>query len=312
MRRFLAIARTAVLETLAEPLSAVLFLSGFAEVHLAPAFHYHQFGEPGRLARECGLSVLLVFGLAAAAASAIRSMVRELGNGTAAATLALAVPRSLFFAAKTAGIVAVLAVFASAAACATALSHSSSVAAAILVARYGGVAQAWGPGVASGAGFTISALALAAAANRFLRVRFCVAACLMLALAQPVALAVAAWMGGNLPPHPGFFADAASLAPAFAALTVWCAAMTALAAAVAVRFGQTAAISVTSLAAISSFLFPVKAILPDANMFWLADALANGGSLTWCDVAPAVAAGLLVALFWTAAGAALLEGKELQ
>jgi biotin transporter BioY len=63
MRRFLALARTAALESLAEPLTAVLFLSGFAVTHLAPAFHYHQFGESGRLARECGFSALLVFGL---------------------------------------------------------------------------------------------------------------------------------------------------------------------------------------------------------------------------------------------------------
>ena len=38
MRRFLALARTAALESLAEPLTAVLFLSGFAVTHLAPAF----------------------------------------------------------------------------------------------------------------------------------------------------------------------------------------------------------------------------------------------------------------------------------
>ncbi|MGN0846561.1 MAG: hypothetical protein ACI4RA_04160, partial [Kiritimatiellia bacterium] len=68
MRRFLALARSAALEALAEPLSAVVFLVALLTIHLAPVFHYHQFGEPGRLARECGFSALLVFGLVFATA----------------------------------------------------------------------------------------------------------------------------------------------------------------------------------------------------------------------------------------------------
>ena len=114
MRRFLALARTAALESLAEPLTAVLFLSGFAVTHLAPAFHYHQFGESGRLARECGFSALLVFGLVFATGAAIRTIGRELESGTAAAALALAVPRTLFLAARLAGVLATLILFAAA------------------------------------------------------------------------------------------------------------------------------------------------------------------------------------------------------
>ena len=127
MRRFLALARTAALESLAEPLTAVLFLSGFAVTHLAPAFHYHQFGESGRLARECGFSALLVFGLVFATGAAIRTIGREIESGTAAAALALAVPRTLFLAARLAGVLATLILFAAAIACATALAHGSSV-----------------------------------------------------------------------------------------------------------------------------------------------------------------------------------------
>ena len=114
MRRFLALARTAALESLAEPLTAVLFLSGFAVTHLAPAFHYHQFGESGRLARECGFSALLVFGLVFAPGAARRTIGREIESGTAAAALALAVPRTLFLAARLAGVLASFALFAAA------------------------------------------------------------------------------------------------------------------------------------------------------------------------------------------------------
>ena len=161
MRRFLALARTAALESLAEPLTAVLFLSGFAVTHLAPAFHYHQFGESGRLARECGFSALLVFGLVFATGAAIRTIGREIESGTAAAALALAVPRTLFLAARLAGVLSTLALFAAAIACATALAHGSSVLAAFARSEHGGSAQAWGPGLAAGVGLTLAALMLA-------------------------------------------------------------------------------------------------------------------------------------------------------
>ena len=57
MRRFTAIARTAAIETMSQPLSAILFPVALLAVHLLPAFQYHRFGAPGRLAREAGLSL---------------------------------------------------------------------------------------------------------------------------------------------------------------------------------------------------------------------------------------------------------------
>ena len=63
MRRFTAIARTAAIETMSQPLSAILFPVAVLAIHLLPAFQYHRFGAAGRLARETGLSALFVFGL---------------------------------------------------------------------------------------------------------------------------------------------------------------------------------------------------------------------------------------------------------
>ena len=63
MRRFTAIARTAAIETMSQPLSAILFPVAALAIHLLPAFQYHRFGTAGRLARETGLSALFVFGL---------------------------------------------------------------------------------------------------------------------------------------------------------------------------------------------------------------------------------------------------------
>ena len=47
MRRFWALARSAALEALAEPLSAILFFVALLAVHFLPVFHVHQFGVPG-------------------------------------------------------------------------------------------------------------------------------------------------------------------------------------------------------------------------------------------------------------------------
>ena len=312
MRRFLALARTAALESLAEPLTAVLFLSGFAVTHLAPAFHYHQFGESGRLARECGLSALLVFGLVFATGAAIRTIGREIESGTAAAALALAVPRALFLVARLAGVLATFVLFAAAIACATALAHGSSVLAAFARGEHGGAAQAWGPGLAAGVGLTLAALTLAAAANRFLNARFCRTACLALAAAQPLALALAALCGRDLPPSfAGFFSGLWALLPAFAALTVGCAVFIVFAGALATRLGASSVTAAVALAVVSAFVYPIRAVLPDINRFWLVDRLANGGVLGWPEVLPVLAAGLLLIVFWLAVGAILLNRREL-
>ena len=122
MRRFAVLVRSAALEALAEPLSAILFLVALVAVHVLPSFHFHQFGEPGRLPRECGFSALLVFGLAFATSAAVHAVGRELESGTAAMALSRPVPRPLFFCAKIAGVFAALALFGVAVACATVLS----------------------------------------------------------------------------------------------------------------------------------------------------------------------------------------------
>ena len=312
MRRFLALTRTAAVESLAEPLTAVLFLSGFGMVHLAPAFHYHQFGEAGRLARECGFSALLVFGLVFATASAVRTVGRELESGTAAAALALAVPRPLFLAAKIAGVTVSLALFACAVSCATALSRASSVIASYAQAEHGVSAQSWGPGLAAGVGFTLGAFALAAAANRFARARFCWTACLAMTVAQPLALGVAALAGRDLPPSfEGFAATLWRLLPAFAALTAGCTVFVVFAGALATRLRPAAVTACVAVAIVSSFVHPLRAILPDINRFWLVDGLANGGALGWGDVLPALAVGALLTAFWLVVGSILLIRREI-
>jgi len=320
MRRFLALARTAALESLAEPLSAVLFFTAALVIHLAPAFHYHQFGEPGRLARECGFSALLVFGLLFATPAAVRTVGRELESGTAAAALALGVSRTLFFSAKVCGVFAAFALFLAATAAATSLATFSSCAGALLDTA--SAAHVWGPGFALGLGATLVAFAGAALANRFRGARFCVTACLFVAGAQFAACAGVCTLArpagsASLP------ATARLLVPAFAALAAGCAVFLTLAAALAVRLKPAVVTAWTAAAVLSSFMsatlarfapwacMALGACVPEVGNFWLVDGLANGGRVGWTEAAPALCVSSCLIVLWLAVGSALLARREI-
>ena len=300
MRRFWALARSAALEALAEPLSAILFLVALLTVHLLPVFHLHQFGEPGRLSRECGFSALLVFGLVFATSAAVHAVGRELESGTAAAALARPVPRSLFFCAKVAGVLAAFALFLLAVAGATLLSIITSQMGRIVTQ---GDVLVWGPGVAAGAGGTMFAFALAALGNGILRTRFCVGACLLMALVQPVAFAGVLFF--NHSPVPW------QLLPALGVLALGCAVFVAMAGALAVRLKPAAVSAIMTVAVLLSFVRPLRAVMPDINRFWLVDAIASGGALPAGELCAAAGAGALLVAFWLVAGSALIARREI-
>lgn len=307
MRRFWALARTAAVEVLSEPLTVILFLCATLAVHALPAFHYHQFGEPGRLARECGLSSLLVFGLFFAVPAASRAIGREIESGTAAAALARAVSRPLFFCAKTFGVSLAFALFAAALALATETSAYSCVKGAEF-GRNEGVVNVWGPAFAAGVGFTSVAFAAAAFVNRFRGWRFCLWACLLMAFAQVAAAGVAFGLGGfsgsaweKLP--------VAGIVWTFVVLAAGCLAFTQMAAALATRLKEPGVNGCVALALASSFIWPVRAVVPDVNAFWLADALTPAGGGAVAPGMPLLAGACLI-VFWTVAGSWLLEGRD--
>ena len=300
MRRFWALARSAALEALAEPLSAILFLVALMAVYLLPVFHVHQFGVPGRLSRECGFSALLVFGLAFATSAAVHAIGREIESGTAAAALARPVPRALFFCAKVAGVLAAFALFLLAVSGATLLS--------VITAQMGravshGDTLTWGPGLAAGVGGTVFAYALAALGNWFLRTRFCVGACLLMTVAQPVALASV--LCANQSPVPW------SILPALGTLALGCSAFVAMAGALAVCLKPAAVAAFLTVAVLLSFFYPLRAVMPDINRFWLVDAFSAGGSVPAGDLCVVAGSGVLLVAFWLVAGSALLARREI-
>ena len=302
MRRFWALARSAALEALAEPLSAILFLVALLAVHLLPVFHMHQFGEPGRLSRECGFSALLMFGLAFATAAAVHTIGRELESGTAAAALARPVPRALFFCAKVSGVLLAFVLFMLAIAGALLLS--------VVTAQMGGMAAhgdalslTWGPGLAAGVGGTLLAFALAALGNWFLRTRFCVGACVLMAVAQPLALA--SMLPMNQSPIPW------SLLPALGVLALACAVFVAMASAFAVCLKPAVVAALLTVVVLLSFVCPLRAVMPDVNRFWLVDAFAGGGTVSLSDISATAGAGVLLFAFWLVIGSVLLARREI-
>lgn len=310
MRRFQALARSATLEALAEPVSAILLLVALMTVHIAPVFHFHEFGEAGRLARECGFSALLVFGLVFATASAVRAIGGEISSGTAAVALARPVPRGLFFCGKIFGVAAAFALFLGAVAFATVLATYASAEGARLATLGEDGVRIWTPGLASGTCCTLGAFILAALGNRFLRTRFCVGACVLMAVAQPLALFGVAPFGAE-----GFTATCGQMSwailPAMVVLASGCCVFIAFAGALAVRLKPAPTGALVAAGVIVSFVWPLRAVLPEIGKFWLVESLADGGCMAMVDAGPALGAAACLTALWLVVGCALMRGREL-
>ncbi len=291
MRRFAAIARTAAVETMSQPLSAILFPVAALAVHMLPAFQYHRFGLPGRLARETGLSSLFVFGLLFSVPAIVRTVGRELDTGIAASTLALGVSRSLYFVAHFAGTLFVFLMFFAAISAATVLSSFSCVKAdSIFVAD--GVVRVWGPAFAVGVCSSLAPFAVAALLNRFWNRRFCLWTCLLTVLFQLPGIALV-----------DDVSSVVSTAPSFCSLAMACAVYVAMAGALSVCMKANGVAACVAAAVVAGFAFPVGFIAPDMGVFWLAEGDASA-------FAP-LCAGVALSVLWLVAGCALLERKEL-
>lgn len=293
MTRWRAIVAATVLEILGEPLVLLVLLASLALTTLAPALHYHQFGEPTRMARDAGLSAILLGGAVVAFAGTLRTFRREFETGTASTALAHSVSRTMFFLAKTAGCALAYLWFVATVVCvALTVVRGAAIGGAIAASR-GDIARLWGPSLTFALAAVVVPVAAAALLNRFAHVRFTLSA-------NALALVVAA--GGVF-----YRLDAAlalrhlpvfllSAAPALFALSAT--------AAFAVRFRtNTAASAAAATAALA---------LPALGNYCLSDALADGAALgggyalaALAALAPAAAAFLLL-------GVHFINGQDLQ
>ena len=288
MRRWWAIARATALEILSEPLSLLVLLTALALMTLAPAFHYHQFGEPTRMARDAGFSALFTFGAFFAASGALRAVRREIESGTLEMALAHAVSRRAFFLSKAIGAAFAYLVFLFVGFAAMLLVVEGARVGGMIAAKSGDLARVYGPFLAAALAVALVPYLVAAALNRFVRCRFVFSAFMTSLVLAAAALGFIAWFDAGLLWH---------YLPAVVPQTAVALTFLAAAAALAVRFRAGGALAATALV--------VAATLPALGNFYLADSLSRGGAVAWtyaleCVVAvvPAIAGFLILGARW--------------
>ena len=294
MRESISIVKATAFEILSEPLSLLVLLAALVLTVLAPAFHYHQFGEATRMARDAGLSSILIGGLVIAVFGTIRAFRREVESGTMAMALAHPVSRAAFFLAKTLGAGAAYLVFASIVFLTAFVIVDGAAIGGLIAAKSGDIARLYGPNLAEGVGVIVLPLALGAALNRFGNVRF-VLSSFILALSLSVAFAALSAIRDVA----GFL----RLLPVAALITLFTSVLLVASAAFAVRFKANAAASSAGL--VLAFL------LPAVGNYYLADALSRGGSVPWTYVGCAALATLPAVLFFLFLGIHFINGRDI-
>ncbi len=264
MRKAFAIAHTTALEIVSEPLTLLTLLAALVLAVFAPTFHYHQFGEATRMARDAGFSAVFVGGGVLAVFGTLRAFRREVESGTLEMALARPISWRLFFLSKAAGaFFAASLVMATVFATALVVVEGAAVGGRI-ADRTGEIARVWGPCVAAGSAVIVVPLGLGAALNRLARFRFVLTA---VALAAATSAVAAGWALAR---------DARTLLPFVPAVLPLCcltSVFTAASASLALRFRANAAATLAGLV--------VMAFLPFAGNYYMADALSNGGRVSW-------------------------------
>ena len=294
MRRFLSIVKATALEILSEPLSLLVLLAALVLTVLAPAFHYHQFGEVTRMARDAGLSSVFTCGVVIAIFGTIRSFRREIESGTMSMALAHPVSRTDFFLAKalgafTAYLVFVLIIFQTSLVIVDAAAIGGAVA-----QQSGDVARLYGPSLAQGVGVIVLPLVLAAALNRFARMRFVLSS---FALAFSLSFVCAAL---SIVRDTAWFLR---LLPVAILLFLFSSVLLSASAAFAVRLKANAAASAAGVV----FLLA----LPAVGNYYMSDALSNGGFVPWGYVGLAALAVLPAVLLFLFLGSHFINGRDI-
>jgi ABC-type transport system involved in multi-copper enzyme maturation permease subunit len=323
MRQFLTIALNAFMELIRQPVFLLLMTASVLfEIFLAVPY-YFALGDETKLVSTSALAVMLFAGLLGAVLSASASLAREIRTGTALAVLSKPVGRTQFFLAKYAGLAAAL----------TLLSYVNLV--GVLLANWMAF-DAYGktnlPAIGIFAAGVAVAYALAGFSNYFLRRPFVSDAVLALVVTTTLAaglvfrfihqmqsVGVTAQVDWRLVP--------AGLLILFA---LWI--LAALALACSTRLDTLPTLAVCSafflIGLMSDYIYSqaggkieghapwwasmLYTVLPNWQLFWLADALDMGKStFHWGYVGKALAYVAAYAGAALAVGTALFEEREL-
>ena len=293
MRPFLATLKATALEVLSEPLTLLVLLAALALAVLAPTFHYHQFGDPTRMARDAGLSSLFLGGGVLAVFGTIRTLRREIESGTMEMALAHPISRTSFLLAKAAGAFVAYLAFALTVLGTSMVMFEGAAVGGIIASQTGDIARIARPELVAATGVVVVPLVVGAVLNRFFRFRF-VLSSVTLALVLSIAASVTVSVGSR--------GDVLRLVPAGILLILPSAVFLAAAAAFAVRLKANAAAAATGL------VFALA--LPAVGNYYLSDALSGGGVLPWSYVAAAAAAALPAVVAFLLLGTGFAEARD--
>ena len=294
MRRAFSIVKATALEMLSEPLSLLSLLTALAIAVFAPAFHYHQFGEATRMARDAGFSALLICGGVVAVFGTIRTFRREIESRTCEMALSHPVSRPAFFLLKAVGIVAAYCVFAAIVFCVSATIVEGAAVGGEIARTTGGIARLWGPCFLAGVVVMILPLVVGAALNRFGGCRFVLS---YFAVSAVLALAAGLWTVCR------DFPLVARLFPVSVLVVLLTLVLLFAAAAFSVRLKANGAAATVGVVALL--------LVPAVGNYYLSDALAGGGSVGWGYVALAAAAVLPPVALFLFLGHCFANGRDM-
>jgi ABC-type transport system involved in multi-copper enzyme maturation permease subunit len=319
MRQFITIASNAFLELIRQPVFLLLATGSALFILFLATPYYFAFGDEPKLVKNSTLAVMLLSGLFGAVLSASASLGRELHRGTALAVLSKPVGRAQFVLAKFAGVATALV-----------LLVYVNLVAALLTSRMAfdayGSTDLFALGVFS-VGLLLAYL-MGGLSNFFLRRPFVSDAMLGLVVMSTLAFVVISFFDQDLVAQP--FAEGVdwNMIPAglLVLLAIWIFAGLALACSTRLEMIPTLAVcsGFFLVGIMSDYLFGRAAqaghwwgsvlytVLPNWQLFWLADAVASGkGVFHWGYVGKALAYTALYLGAVLSVAVLLFEDREL-
>ena len=319
MRQFRNIAVNAFMELIRQPIFLLLLTgSVLFEIFLAVPY-YFAFGDEMKLVKTSALAVMLLTGLFGAVLSASASLAREIRSGTALAVLSKPVGRAQFLIAKFAGLAAALALLAY-------VNLVGVMTASWMAFDAYGRTNLQAIGIFGGG--ILLAYALAGVSNFFLRRPFVsdavIALVVMITLAAFVIFQFSEQTVG-IDQHSS--ADW-RLVPAGSLILFALWILAAVALACSTRFDMIATLAICSaiflVGLMSDYFFGLPAakgswwasalytIVPNWQLFWLADALETGkNTFQWAYVGQALGYAVCYVGAALAVGVALFDDREL-
>ncbi len=318
MRQVVTIAFNAFMELLRQPIFLLLMTASAIFAVFLASTPYFGFGEDDKLVKDSVLATMLLAGLFASVISASSSLAQEIRSGTALAVLSKPVGRVQFLLAKYVGVAAALAV----------LTYvnlvSALVASRMAFTAYGEVDKR---SLFIYLGSILIAYAAGGFTNYFLRRSFVSDATFFLVVMTTLSFLLIANLERQVSMFEEHIAVDWRLVPAAILILFAFFLLAGIALACSTRFDLIATLSICSglflVGLMSDYLFGRPAadgvwwasmlytIVPNWQLFWLADALENEKTIPWSYVGHAFLYVLMYLGALLALGLAMFEDREL-